>query len=199
MPKQTTQTIGQTGFDRGGGTMIAESEVENRSAFLHRGHSARDRSKTEEIPLSRRAQLASDAFRAGDLVKLMNRIIKEERVPENVDLSLVEDGIQLVKRLEKGDDYLDQRKFNLIPQPDSAETVKRMRSRGTSNIRGQIEEALSILRFIKETPSSGDTAIIANLDLGKVKSARTLFREIHASVIDQLGAFDLLIHYVHQE
>jgi hypothetical protein len=163
----------------------------DRSAFLHHGRSNQDESRAKEVPLSRRTELASDALVAGKIVILMNSVVSKQEIAKSANLSLVDDGIQLAKRLEEGEIYLDQRKFHLIQQPESADTVKYIRARGTSNLRECIQEALSILSRIRDSLDNNSPMDFTAMDLQLAKSTRAFFRIIHTSIIDQLGAFEI--------
>jgi hypothetical protein len=143
------------------------------------------------VPLSRRAELASDAFVAGGIVRLMNSIINKREIVEATNLSLIDDGIQLVKQLEKGDIYLDQRRAHLIQQPESADTVKHIRASGTSNVRERSQEASSLLTRIKNILAQDSPTNLAELDLEEVESTRAFFRAVHTSIIDQLEASEI--------
>jgi hypothetical protein len=177
--------------------MNANSDFRGRSALLFHGHPGQDQSGQEGVPLSRRAELASDALIAGGIVRLMNSIVNKSEIPETFGLSLLEDGIRLTKRLEKGDIYLDKRKSHLIPPPESVDTVRCIRARGTANVKDRSQEALSVLNYIRDILAQGDATDLAELDPQLVISTRAFFRVVHTSIIDQLGAFEIPSRSVH--
>jgi hypothetical protein len=158
-----------------------------------------DRENSGGLSLSRRAELASDAFVAGGIVRLMNDIVNKHEIPKATGTSLLDDGIWLVEQLERGDTYLSERRAHLIPQPESADTVRYIRARGTSNIEEHTKEALSILTHIKNILIEGSMTALANLDAEGLESARVFFRTVHTSIMDQLGASELPTQRVNRD
>lgn len=170
--------------------MYDHSGAGNRPKTAYSGFTDQENVPTPKLPLSRQAELAGDAFVAGNMVRLMNRIAIKHLRLEPSTLALLADGILLTKRLQEGDVYLDQSRVNLIQQPESADTVKHMRARGTSNIRELTRQVLHVLGLLKSVAAEGGFPELAGLDRKLIESTRDFFRVVHTSIIDQLDAFE---------
>lgn len=168
--------------------MKSASDCSAGPASVHESRQYFDKRAAGELPLSRRTELASDAFIAGRLVKLMNSIVNKRPVAEDVNPSLLDVGIELAKRLEQGDTYLTRRSTRLMQQPESASTVKYMRARGTSDIRAQTEDALSVLADIRSILDDTGRAGLSEVDPRLAESTRDFFRVVRTSINEQLAA-----------
>lgn len=170
--------------------MYDHSRAGNRPITAYSGFANQENVPTPKLPLSRQAELASDAFVAGNIVRLMNRIVIRHLRLEPSSLPLLADGISLTQRLQEGDVYLDQSRVNLIQQPESADTVKHMRARGTSNIKELTRQVLHVLGLLKNVAAEGSFPEVKGLDPRSIVTTRDFFRVVHTSIIDQLDAFE---------
>jgi len=160
-------------------------------------HQRMDEGGVKNLSLSRRAELASDAFVAGGIIRLINNIVSKYGKIEATRLSLIDGGIELARQLRKGDVYLNQRRAHLMQQPESADTVKYIRAYGTSNVEERTEEALSVLACIRQSLIQGRAVDLADLNPGALESTRAFFRIVHTSIMDQLGASEIPSQPVH--
>lgn len=167
--------------------MHADSLSQLRPTQLYSGASGRYARATDTLSLSRRTELAADAFTAVGIVRFMNRIASRRVSVEPAGLSTISNGIELVRRLQEGDAYLDQSRILLIPQPESTETVEYMRAHGTSNISARIQEIVLFLERIRSLLTGGHVPELHDLDPELVDSTRAFFRIVHTSIADQLG------------
>jgi hypothetical protein len=158
----------------------------SQRALLNSHASGRDRSLTDTLSLSRRTELAADAFTAIGIVRLMNRISSKRVNTARPELSVLSNGIELTVRLQRGDTYLAQGRSLLIP-PESAEIVEAMRAFGTDNIAQQTQVIQDFLERIRALLIEGQFADLNKLDPGLVESTRVFFRMVHTSIADQLG------------
>jgi hypothetical protein len=137
------------------------------------------------LPLSQQAQLASDALIVSRVLELINDI---ERAPENtreIDFSKFDNGIQIIERLKKGEDYVNQRKISLIQRPESADTVGHIIRRTGLHIGEKSEIVVTVLTELKNWPRSQTT-----LDPEKLELTKNFLRDIHTGIMDQLEASD---------
>lgn len=152
----------------------------------HSGHSGNilfDRKS--KLPLSQQAQLASDALIVSRLLELMNDIQKKPENIKSVDSTRVEDGIQIITKLKKGDDYLSQHKTRLMQRPESTDTVGHIKRRTGLQISEQSEVVIAILNELKRWPKSQSM-----LDSEKLELAKHFLRDVHTGIMDQLEASD---------
>jgi hypothetical protein len=170
--------------------MKQDSSYSAGPASLRWGLQRLDPGEVEDLPLSRRAELAGDAIVAGKIVRLMNNILNEREITAAVGSALVRDGIQLAERLQQGDAYLTDRRMHLMPRPDSADMVKSIRARGTSDVSGLTKESISLLTCIQRLLNEGRPVDLEDLDARLADSTRDFFRAVHASLVSQLGAFE---------
>jgi len=158
-------------------------ELVNENLQGHSGNVLFDR--RSKLPLAQQAQLASDALIVSRLLELINDI---ERKPENikgVDSIRVDDGIQIITKLKKGDDYLSQHKTSLIQRPESTDTVGHIKRRTGLQISEKSEIVLSVLNELKDWPRSQSI-----LDNDKLELTKHFLRDIHTGIMDQLEASD---------
>lgn len=162
---------------------ISIVEASRTSPNIHSGNILFDRGS--RLPLSQQAQLASDALIMSHLLELINDI---ERMPEKtkeIDPSKFENGIQIIERLKKGEDYLSQRKTSLIQRPESVDTVGHIKRRTGLHIGEKSEIVVTVLTELKNWPRSQ-----SSLDADKLELTKNFLRDVHTGIMDQLEASD---------
>ena len=137
------------------------------------------------LPLSKQVQLASDALAIGNLLELINDIESKPEMIKEIDIMKVKKGIQYFEKLQKGEDYLNQRKTSLIPRPESADTVGHIRKRTGLQIKEKSEAVLNVLNEFINWPESQ-----SKLDSDKLDSAKHFLRDVHTGIMDHLEASD---------
>jgi hypothetical protein len=135
------------------------------------------------MSLSQQAQLASDALMITQLLELLNDIQSEAVTYKDIDPSMIENGIQIIQNIKGGEDYLSQRKTNLMQRPNSANTVKYIKEYTNLQINESSDRVISMLNTIKDT--SGD---MSNFDGESLEFTKHFLRTIHSGIMDQLEA-----------
>jgi len=138
-----------------------------------------------KLPLSQQAQLAGDALVVSNLLELINDLEDKHELAKDIDIKRVENGIQVIENLRKGEDYLSQRKTSLIQRPESADTVGHIRKRTGLQISDQSDMVLSVLNELKVW-----TEAQSELDFEKLKLTKHFLRDIYTGIMDQLETSD---------
>lgn len=165
--------------------MKTKSIVDLTNDYLqgHSGNVLFDRKS--KLPLSQQAQLASDALIVSRLLELLNDIEVKPEIIKTVDITRLEDGMQIIEKLKKGDDYLSQHKTRLMQRPEATDTVDHIKRRTGLHISEQSEVVLAVLKELKDWPKSQSI-----LDNDKLQLAKHYLRDIHTGIMDQLDASD---------
>ncbi len=157
------------------------SEYKNRvnrpsSILIERG---------SRLSSSQQAQLAGDALVVSNLLELINDIESKPENTKQIDTTKLDSGIHIIERLQKGEDYLDQRKTSLIPRPESADTVGHIRKRTGLQIKEKSEIVLTILNELKNWPHTK-----SQLSLEKLSFTKHFLRDVHTGIMDHLETSD---------
>jgi hypothetical protein len=139
------------------------------------------------LSLSQQAQLAGDALVVSNLLELINDIENKPESTKEIDSTKVDSGINVIERLQRGEDYLDQRKTSLIPRPESADTVGHIRKRTGLQIKDKSEVVLTILNELKNWPHTQ-----AQLNQEKLAFTKHFLRDLHTGIMDHLETSDEL-------
>ena len=159
---------------------------------LRQGGQDWDMSEGPGLSLSRQTELVTDALVAGAIVRLANRLMKNPEALERSCLALLQQGIDLARRLQTGEHYLRESVARVIWPPDSAETVQHIHARGTQNVSERTQEAVDVLSRAKRRAEQGsDSPEATALDPEEVRSIRDFYRVVRTSIMDQLGPFDI--------
>lgn len=138
-----------------------------------------------KLPLSQQAQLASDALVMSHLLEIINDIEKKPEMVSEMDLSKIEDGIQIIEELQRGEDYLSQSRSSLKQRRESADTVKHIQKR-TGLIIGENSEV--VLATLNELKEWGKTQ--PKLDVDRLELTKNFLRDIHTGIMDRLESSD---------
>jgi hypothetical protein len=133
------------------------------------------------MSLSQQAQLASDALMVSQLLELLNDIQNEIVISREIDLGMIENGIEIIQNIKRGEDYLNQRKTNLMQRPNSANTVKYIKEHTGLEICESSERVISTLNAVKNHLFSKEV-----LDIEGLEFTKNFLRTIHSGIMDQL-------------
>lgn len=133
------------------------------------------------MSLSQQAQLASDALMVSQLLELLNDVQSKTAILKEIDPSMIDNGIQILQNIKKGEDYLNQRKTNLMQRPNSANTVKYIKEHTDLQISESSERVITTLIGIKNYLVAEDA-----LDVQGLEFTKHFLRTVHSGIMDQL-------------
>jgi len=141
--------------------------------------------RSNGLPLSKKALLASNALAISNLLELINEIESKREKAKNIDINQVNIGISVITDLKKGEDYLLERKTSLIQRPESTDTVRYIRSRTGSQINDKSDMVLGVLEALKAWPEFPE-----KLDIEELRNAKNFLRDVYTGIVDQLETSD---------
>ena len=142
--------------------------------------------RPRHLSLSQQAELASHALTISLLLELINQFIYSTDSIKEIDIALVDRGIQYIEDLKRGEEYLSHPQAYIIQRrPDSIDTVSFIKDRADIRIEESGEQAIITLRGIKLWPTLQESLPLENLD-----STRQFLRVVHSGIMTQLEFSD---------
>ena len=141
--------------------------------------------RVKRLSLSKQAELVSDALLIGNSLELLTDIENRPDAVSTVDISILDNTIQLIEKMKKGEDYLLERRANLRQRPETADTVRFIQDRVDIRIGENSDIAITALKQLRNWPT-----ILTTEQIDKTKH---LLRAIHTGIMDQLEAFEVRI------
>jgi hypothetical protein len=131
---------------------------------------------------SRQVELVGQAFLALNLVKLLREYDKDSFSQElKANKTLIERGINLVREVQRGENYLTETGQYLIQRPESANIARHIEPRGELSVSETCGIALNVLEELQHSEEGR-----AVPDTAQIKLARDLLVEIHRGTLDEL-------------
>ena len=135
------------------------------------------------VSFRKQGRLIQNAFLVSGLVEIIARVLEEQSPPTEPERIKLSDGVQLLERLKRAEQYVNQETVNLIPQPEEEiNVVSSIIDEGWHQLGSSIDNAATVIHHIVESEQLPDP-----LPVNSYRSALELFRTLHREIMDQLA------------
>lgn len=134
------------------------------------------------LSLLEKTRLANDALLVTGIIGVLHKLNQTEVKFGANDALVSRRGIIFLENLLRGEQYLSQKKSNLIAKPETAETVSYLTEKGAQiDVKKEAEQTIILLKKIASMRKTGSISKL------KIEQSIEFNRSLHSVLMDRLA------------